>query len=83
MPMMELYEDDVTFLETVEQAPTGILRRGFFGWKHPSWRVRPLVDHGYLQLLYDWKADRPALKMTMLGRSRLEEERSRYMVPVA
>ena len=50
------------------------LYRGIFGWRVPSKEIQALVDYGYLNFIYDWGADRPAVKISCLGRSTLHSE---------
>ena len=69
-------------VKILEKADTKtFLYRGLFGWRVPSKEIQSLIDHGYLNFVYDWGSDRPAVKITGLGRSVLhsltnENERS-------
>ena len=64
---MKLSTYQVKILEKANTKP--FLYRGLFGWRIPSKEVQSLIDHGYLNFVYDWESDRPAVKITGLGRS--------------
>jgi len=61
-------------IKILEKADTmTFLYRGLFGWRIPSKEVQSLIDRGYLNFVYDWVSDRPAVKITSLGKSHLYE----------
>jgi hypothetical protein len=78
MPSMELDASDIQLLAKAKQGP---VYRGLFGWPINSMigpmRIQHMVDYGYLQFIYDWGKDRPAVRITSLGDCRLREELER------
>lgn len=75
MPQIEFQSEHIDLLRRAAKSEAGILRRGrLFGWRANPWNIKRLVEVGYLELVYDWAVDRPALRLTSLGRSRYEEE---------
>ena len=78
MPQMEFHAEDINLLGRILKRPNGLLRRSrIWGWRVEPWSIKSLVEAGYLELIYDWSLDRPALRITSLGRARYEEETSR------
>lgn len=75
MPTIELNDYQ---LKIMARASNGLVYRGFFGWPAGSiiaaMLVRSIVDSGYLEFVYDWDRDRPALRLTEFGAARLREE---------
>lgn len=68
---MHLSAYQIKILEKADS--TAFLYRGLFGWRIPSKQVQYLIDRGYLNFVYDWDSDRPAVKITSLGKSHLYE----------
>jgi hypothetical protein len=86
MPQAPLDDYDLKVLDLADRAKRGILYRGRFGWPSgsliPSYKIRGLVEHGYAQFIYDWDKDKPAIRLTVLGKSKLDEQRTRnYYIP--
>jgi hypothetical protein len=80
MPSPELQDYDFKILSHTNDR---LLYRGLFGWPSGSiirpLRIKHLIDHGYVEFVYDWGKDRPALKITALGRCRYNEYLERDM----
>ena len=71
---MRLTKYQIKILERADSQE--FLYRGLFGWQIPSKEVQELIDFGYLNFVYDWGSDKPAVKITCLGRSHIHQERS-------
>lgn len=68
-------------------AKNKFLKRGLLGWPsgsaHGALEIQGLIDAGYLKFYYDWGYDRPCIKITALGRCRLEEAEGEFEAKAA
>jgi len=81
---MELHGSD---LKLLARASNGPVYRGFFGWPCVdstigAMRIQHMVEYGYLEFVYDWERDKPGLRLTTLGASRLQQEINRRLTVV-
>jgi hypothetical protein len=74
----------------LRRAASKPLYRGLFGWPFSfnmlsfgmTIIIRELITYGYVEFFYDWEKDRPALKTTSLGLSRLVEHEERGFMAI-